>query len=306
MLIACLNEAGIKALPMLVSTRDHGQPYRDYPMRQQFNHLLCYIEGPKPLFLDAGNVHRPITCPRIVSLNGAGFLLDERNPRWIEIGAPLSSETFLANTQLTADGVLSGTMTESHSGYSAVNERDNLRDDEKNDHIKKAWAHVFPDIQLDSIEIMNKASLYLPFKRTMSFTLPNAAIVADDLLYIKPTLKTDFDESLFKQPTRNYPIDMPNPIRDNFVLIMTLPEGYTVEELPKEAKITLLDNGATYIYSCTHTGNQIQLNVRVDIKKLHYAKEDYANVKSFFDMIAAKQAEQIVLKRNEVKSENKK
>ena len=306
MLVACLNEASIKAFPLLVSTRDHGQPYKDYPIRQQFDHLLCYIPGEKPVFLDAGNINRPINYPRIPSLNGVGFVLDEIHPRWIEIPAPLSTETVLANCELSAEGVLTGTIMESHGGYSAVNERGNLKDDEKNENIKKAWAHVFPDMKLDSIEIINKDSLHLPFKRTMSFTLPNAAIVADDLLYIKPTLKTDFDESLFKQPTRNYPIDMYHPIRDNFVLNMTLPEGFTVEDLPKEAKITLSDNAASYIYSCTQTGNQIQLRVRVDIKTLHYPKEAYTGVKDFFDMIAAKQAEQIVLKKKEVKNDNKK
>ena len=302
MLIACLNEAGIKAYPMLVSTRDHGQPYLDYPIRQQFNHLLCYVQnGEKVMILDAGNIHRPMDCPRIPSLNGSGFVLDVKNPRWVKIVAPLSTQTVLATCNLSAEGVLSGNINESHNGYSAVNERTNLKDDDKSESVKKAWANTFPDIQVDSIVLMNKDSLHLPFKRSMSFTLPNAAIVAGDLLYIKPTLKTDFDESFFKQPTRNYPIDMPNPIRDNFILNMTLPEGFDVEELPKEEKVSLQEGAASYIYSCTKTGSNLQLRIRIDIKKLHFEKEEYTAVKQFFDHIAAKQAEQIVLKRKEVK-----
>ena len=198
---------------------------------------------------------------------------------------------------LSADGNLSGTFAEGHTGYSAVNERTNLKDDDKNEKIIKAWAHTFPDIQLDSIQIINKDSVHLPFKRTMAFNLPNAAIVADDLLYIKPTLKTDFDESPFKQTKRNYPVDMPHPIKDNFVLNLTLPADFTVEELPKAAKITLPNDGGTYIYSCSLNNNQVQFNVRIHIKQLHYPQEEYKNIKDFFDLIASKQAEQIVLKR---------
>jgi Domain of Unknown Function with PDB structure (DUF3857) len=299
MLIACLNEAGIKAHPMLISTRDNGLPYTSYPIRKQFNHLFCYIEdGKKSLFLDVGNIFRPMTCPRIPSLNGSGFVLDANNPRWVDIVAPLSSEAILVQCTLKEDGFLFGSFSESHEGYSAVDERSSIKDDNKNENIKKEWEHVFSDIKLDSIKIINRDSTHLPFKRLISFTLPNAAVVSNDLIYLKPTLKTDFDESRFKQKKRNYPVDMPYPILSDYTLNLILPEGFSPEELPKDIKISLENDGGSYIYTCSHKENQIQLRVRVEIKKLHFPKKSYPALKDFFDIIAAKQAEQIVLKRN--------
>ncbi len=297
MLIACLNEAGIKALPMLVSTRDHGLPYKNYPIGRQFNHVLCYIEGEKPMFLDAGNIYRPMNVPRVPSLNGAGWVLDEKNPRWVDIPTPFSSETMLGNFALLEDGTLKGNIGGSYLGYAAVDERTSLKDDEKNENLKKAWAKAFPDIQLDSIVVVNKDSLYLPFKRTMNCIIPNAAIVADDLMYIKPTLKTDFDENPFKQEKRNYPVELPYPIRDHFVLNMAIPDGYTIEELPKEMVLGLPNNGGKFIYSCTKMGNKIQLMVRIELKQLYFPVEEYPNIKSFFNQIVTKKNEQIVLKR---------
>ncbi len=298
MLIACLNEAGIKAFPMLISTRSHGQPYKEYPIRKQFNHLLCYVEnGNEPLFLDAGNLNRPITCPRIPSLNGAGFVLDLDNPRWVNIVAPLSSQTVLINCNLSADGILTGKISESHLGYSGIEERANLKGDDKNDIIKRAWASIFPDFKTNSVEILNKDSMHLPFKRNISFTIPDAANVSNDLIYLKPTLKTEFEINPFKQAKRNYPIDMPYPIRDNFVLNLKIPIGFDVETLPKGIKVNLPNNGGSFIYSCSFNENMIQLNVRVEIKQFHYTKEEYVQVKNFYDMIASKQAEQIVLKK---------
>jgi Domain of Unknown Function with PDB structure (DUF3857) len=298
MLIACLNEADIKAYPMLISTRDNGQPYKQYPIRKQFNHLVCYVESDKiPMILDAGNIFRPMNCPRIPSLNGAGFVLDAKNPRWVDIVAPLSTQTVLMNCSLSSDGVLTGKINESHTGYSGVDERTSLKDDDKNENVKKAWTSIFSEFKINSVELINKDSMNLPFKRNISFTIPEAATISNDLLYIKPTLKTDFDQSLLKQSTRNYPVDMPYPIRDNFVLNLELPKDFIVEELPKDIKITLPNDGGSYVFSSTLKENALQLRARVEIKQLHYTKEEYGNVKRFFDMIAAKQGEQIVLKK---------
>ncbi|MBL7816484.1 MAG: DUF3857 and transglutaminase domain-containing protein [Saprospiraceae bacterium] len=298
MLIACLNEAGIKALPMLVSTIDHGFPYKDYPMSRQFNHILCFVDDvKKPLFLDAGNIYRPVGVPRVPSLNYWGWVMDKTNPRWVDIPTPLSSETMLANMTLQEDGTLKGFISTSYQGYAAVDERTILKDDEKNEKLKKAWAKSFPDVQLDSIIVMNKDSLNAPFKRNMVCSMPNAAIVADDLMYVKPTLKTDFDENPFKQEKRNYPVELPYPIRDQFVLNMTIPSDYDIEELPKEVSLGLPNGGGKFIYSCKKMNDNLQVMVRIDIKQLRYEANEYGNIKEFFNQIVTKKNEQIVLKR---------
>jgi hypothetical protein len=298
MLIACLNEAGINALPLLISTRGNGEINKEYPIIRQFNHLLCYIEnGNNPLFLDAGNIHRPMGVPRVPSLNGVGWVLDKNKPRWVDIPAPLSSETTLMNMDLLEDGMLKGTINSNYSGYAAVDERTSLKNDEKNEIIKKEWAKLFPDIQLNNIVVTNLDSSYLPFKRVMNCTIPNAAIVVDDLIYLKPTLKTAFDENPFKAEKRNYPIELPYPISNDYIFNVSIPEGYIVEELPKDISIDLLKDGGKFIYSCKKTDAKIELIVHIELKQLHFEVKEYENVKAFFNQIVNKKNEQIVLKK---------
>jgi hypothetical protein len=298
MLIACLKEAGIKAKPLLISTRDNGKAFKEYPFAGQFNHLLCYIDNDdKPLFLDVGSPVRPMNLPRVASLNGYGWILDKKNPRWVDIPAPLSTESMLADLFLSQDGTLKGKINTTYTGYAAVDERTEVSNDEKNTALKKAWAKVLPDVQLDSIVNINQNNLKLPFKRTMNCTIPNAAIIANDLMYFKPTFRTNYEENPFKQEKRNYPVDFPYPIRDNFVLNVTIPEGYIVEEMPKELTIALPKGGGKFIYSCTKTENKIQLTVRIDIKQLQFLPSEYGNIKSFFNQIVNKKSEQIVLKK---------
>lgn len=297
MLIACLNEAGIKAFPLLVSTREHGKPYKTYPIARQFNHLLCYIEKEgKPLFLDAGNAYRPINVPRVSALNGFGWVLDKNNPRWVEIPTPTSVETTVAFLDLKTDGTLQGTIKSDYLGYSAVDER-TTRSDSKNEYVKKEWAKLFPDIQLDSVVLTNKNDLNQPFQRSMNVTIPNAAVIADALMYIKPILKTNFDENPFKQQKRDYPVDLPYPISDHFVVHLTMPDGYSVEELPKDEAIYLKNNGGNFTYRCTKTDNIIQVKVDIELKQLQFLVDEYVQIKAFFEQIVLKKSELIVLKK---------
>ena len=296
MLIACLSEADVKAYPMLVSTRRHGKPITVYPIMDQFNHLVCYIEREgKPLMIDVGSIHRPIGLPRVSTLNEQGWILDKDNPRWVNIAAPLSNEVSLANFKLDNEGTLSGSISSNYRGYAAVSERGD--EDEKHEKTKKALAKDFPDIKIDSITTANLDNLAEAFKRTVYCAIPNAATTAGDLIYIKPSLKTDFDENPFKQPKREYPVEFPYPFKDQFVLNLTIPDGYAIEEMPKSIKANLPENGGTFQYLSSVTGNVIQLIVKIQLDQLRFEPEEYTTVKEFFNQIATKSAEQIVLKK---------
>jgi Domain of Unknown Function with PDB structure (DUF3857)/Transglutaminase-like superfamily len=299
MLIACLLEANIKASPMLVSTRGHGKPVTVYPIMEQFNHLACYIErGEKSLIIDAGNIHRPVGVPRGSTMNEQGFILDKNDPHWIVLSPSGSNEITLGNFKLSEEGTLSGSISSNYKGYAAVDVREEEEDKEKNHEIvKKALAKDFPDIKIDSITIMNLDNTAEAFKRIVYCEIPNAATTAGDLIYIKPALKTDFDENPFKQPKREYPVDFSHPFKDQFILNLTIPDGYKVEELPKSIKVSLPENGGIFQYLSSLNGNVIQLVVKIQLDQLHFESEEYVIVKEFFNQIATKSAEQVVLKK---------
>lgn len=296
MLLACLAEAGVKASPMLVSTRGHGKPVTTYPILDQFNHLTCYVERDgKPIIIDIGNLNRPVGLPRIPTLNGEGWVLDKTNPRWVAIAAPLSNKVLLADFKLDDEGTLKGVINGNYRGYAAVNERDD--ESEQHEKVKKDLAKDFPDIKIDSIVVANLRNTDEAFKRTIYCTIPNAATTAGDLIYIKPTLKTDFDENPFKQPKREFPVEFPYPRKDQFILNLTIPSGYVIEEIPKPIRVNLPDKGGFFQYISSVKDNLIQLVVKIQLDQLRFEPEEYDAVKMFFNQIATKSAEQIVLKK---------
>jgi hypothetical protein len=299
MLLACLSEAGVKASPMLISTRSHGKPVTVYPIMDQFNHLACYVERDgKPQVIDVGTIHRPVGTPRISTLNEQGWILDKENPRWVNIPRQSSNEISLANFKLSEEGTLTGSISSNYRGYAAVSERTDEADKEKkHEKLKKDLAKDFPDIKFDSITIANLDNTAEPFKRIVYCAIPNAATTAGDLIYIKPSLKTDFDENPFKQPKREYPVEFPYPFKDQFILNLTIPTGYKVEELPKSVKVNLPDEGGTFQYLSSVKENVIQLIIKIQLDQLRFEPDDYVLVKEFFNQIATKSAEQVVLKK---------
>ena len=296
MMVACLKEAKIKAFPMLVSTRSNGKAITAYPIVDQFNHAACYIDrGDKSIIADVGSSFRPLGIPRIETLNAEGWVLEKDNPRWVKITAPTSTTSTLSNFKLDSLGTLKGSIYYGFNGYAALSERGD--EEEKHEKIKKALGLAYPDIKIDSINTQNLHDALLPFKRKVFCEIPNAAITANNLIYIKPTLKTDFDENPFKLPARTYPIEFPYPIKDQFIINLTIPDGYTVDEMPKSIKLALPNNGGSYSYMSSVKDNLVQLVVKTQITQLIYLPEEYTNVKEFFNQIAAKSTEQIVLKK---------
>jgi Domain of Unknown Function with PDB structure (DUF3857) len=301
MMLACLSEAGIKAFPMLISTRKHRKPIVEYPILRQFNHLACYVEkGEKSFLIDLGNPNRPIGLPNIESLNGKGWIIDKDSQRWVNIVAPLSNEVSFANFKLDKEGTFRGSFTNSYGGYAAVKERENETEKSENDkNYKERLKKDFPDILIDSFSMTNLANVTEPLKRVVHCTIPNAANLVDNFMYVKPSLKTEFDKNPFSQPKRDYPIDFSNPLKDHFVLNLTIPEGYTVEDLPKSIRMRLPNEGGSFQYVSAVNGSMIQLEIKIQINQLHFEPEEYKTVQDFFNLIAAKSGEQVVLKKKD-------
>ncbi len=296
MMIACLKELGIKSFPMLVSTRSNGKPITVYSLADQFNHLACYIDrGEKSIIADVGSTLRPLGIPRIETLNEQGWILDKENPRWISIVAPISTTSVLTNFKLDSVGALKGSISASYKGYAAVIERN--KEEDKHEKIKKEMALAYPEINIDSIISQNTDNLSESFKRNTYCSIQNAATVANDLIYVKPTLKTAFDENPFKLPNREYPVEFSYPIKEQYISNLEIPMEYQVDEMPKSAKIILPNNGGSFTYVSSVKDKTIQLVVKITITQLFFSAQEYSIVKEFFNQIASKSTEQIVLKK---------
>lgn len=78
---------------------------------------------------------------------------------------------------------------------------------------------------------------------------------------------------------------------------ISLPEGYSVDELPQPKVISLPNGAAKYTYNVSQLGNMLNVVSFLQINKSLFLQDEYPNLREFYNQLVAKQAEQIVLKK---------
>ena len=96
---------------------------------------------------------------------------------------------------------------------------------------------------------------------------------------------------------REYPVDFGCPIKDSYIFVVEIPEGYSVESLPQNVALALPDNGGTFKFSVSQVGNKIAVNCLFNLTKTFYLIDEYPDLREFYARMVAKQAEKIVLKK---------
>ncbi|WP_299703018.1 DUF3857 domain-containing protein [uncultured Pontibacter sp.] len=297
MLVAMLQEAGIDAAPVLVSTREHGRPPQEAPMLNKFNYVIAHvaIDG-KDLLLDATDPLLQTGMLPVRSLNGQGRLIKQTDQRWVAL-QPIMSNMKLYNGIMTIDqsGGINGNITESRAGYNAFTLRKTLLDEGEESYAEKFSKEVgnysVGKPVFNNVNILDK-SLDINYSLTASGNSQPANVI-----YVNPMLGQGEKENPFKLETRLYPVDIAAPIDQTYICRFELPEGYVLEEAPQNAMISLPENGGRFMYVVQQEGSTVQVMSKIIMAKPVYYAQEYPYLKEFYTQIVAKHAEQIVLKK---------
>jgi len=91
-------------------------------------------------------------------------------------------------------------------------------------------------------------------------------------------------------------VDFADALKSVYILNLTLPEGYTVLELPKSITLNMPRDTGQFRHLAQVEGNTLQLTSQMMIRKPRFEPHEYKNLREFFDRIVAAHAEQVVLK----------
>lgn len=123
--------------------------------------------------------------------------------------------------------------------------------------------------------------------------------VSGDYIYVQPMLNQAVKENPFKLEKRSYPVDFAYPRQYRYSLSLQIPDGYVIEEMPKTAKISLPNKDGEFLFHFAAMGGMLQMMSEIKINRTVFDSQTYPYIKEFYDMIVAKHAEQIVLKKQE-------
>ncbi|KAA5546740.1 transglutaminase domain-containing protein [Adhaeribacter rhizoryzae] len=298
LLVAMLKEAGLEANPVILSTRSNGFVGSfTYPSISKFNYVIGHvIIGEKEYLLDASERDAMPNMLPVRCLNREGLLVSAKSSRWVSLmPTTKASNMYQSSFVIGKDNSVTGKIEHSSAGYAAMSYRKKITAEGEKKYVEKALSKTdYWEINKFTIRNADATSEALKIGYEVNLAGQEKPV---NTIYLKPMQNLGEKENPFKLDTRKFPVDFATPIDETHVYSYTLPEGYKVEEQPKNAVISLPENGGRFIYSITVLGNTVNVMSKLTINRPSFQAAEYPNLKEFYNHIVAKHAEQIVIKQ---------
>jgi len=314
-----LREMGVESYHVLINT-ERGSVTRDMPAHSGFNHavtaiklpagltdpsLIATMEHPKLgriLFFDPTNELIPFgQLPGYLQAN-YGLLVTPDGGELIELPqepSTMNSIRRTANLTLDATGTLKGEVKEVRLGERASSERWQLRtvtkDTDRIKPIEELLAGSLSSFRITRASLINFQQTDQPFGFNYSFESENYAKNAGNLLLVRPRVigqkSLGFLET--KEP-RRFPIELEEPTRDTDSFEITLPPGYTVDDVPPPVDADF--SFASYHAKTVVNGNVVDYTRTFEVKELSVPVNQAEELKKFYRIIASDERNTVVLK----------
>ncbi|MDQ1858122.1 transglutaminase-like domain-containing protein [Chryseobacterium sp. WLY505] len=290
-LVMMLREAGLKADPLVISTVENGLINLVSPNISNMNFVLAAISIDDQLHIyDATSKQSSLDEIPLKNWNQYGILVTKGKTLLIQMANVKSSNTFLTvNGKINDDGSISGTYSDRDTGAYAMYVKDSY--DDNAEKYKKQYKENF---SMDFTDIDSKVLENGDFESSMKFSSPNLIDRVGKKMIINPMLFLNKSSNEFDQTeVRQYPIDFGSPITKVKKVTLEIPEGYMIEEMPKEKKIVTEDKEIEYTYSIVQKGNKLEVTTTTKINSSDYPKEYYPAFKQIWG-VASKFENQVI------------
>lgn len=295
LLIAMLRHEDFKAIPILLSTRDHGKTYDKYPIMNKFNYVIVKTEiDGKEYLLDASTPLLGFGKIDNDCYNGNARMVDYP-PLILQLSADSLTEgrittVFMSNNE---DASISGHISTTLGDMASLAMRRKMKKtnpDEYFKDLKKGFNFdaTITNTSIDSLTLLDEP---VAINYDLSFK-PD-----EDILYFNPMLGEAITENPFAAAERIYPVEMPYKVDKTYIFNMEVPKGYMVDELPKPTRVSFNENEGMFEYLIAADQQRIQLRCSFKLNKANFLPEDYESLRELYSFITEKEGEQIVFKK---------
>ncbi len=304
MAVALMREYGIKSYPVFVSTKKHGKVEWDSPFSGQFNHVIALVEnGESEQFLDLTKGMLPDQLVTIDALNDKGLIIKDDNKFLVkDIEVPVSKSIQIIDANINEEGTLDGNCKLVSSHYENMYQRYIF--DEKTSDVDYAARFFDEDYSLSAINNLSAEKdndINKDMKSDFNFEIEEFITADDDIIYIPLTINDnlDFLDGAFDEINRTYPLEIPYPFEEKFVMKLKVPDGYVVEELPQNLKVSMPAGFAKFMFRVSESNGNIQISHSFMMKKHKYEPTEYVTLRSVYQQATEKLSEMIILKKKE-------
>jgi len=298
-LVLLLRKLDINANPLVLSTRSNGVLPQYSVSFDKLNYVAAYaVIGEKTYLLDATEENLPVGLLPERALNGRGMVVMKEGFNWLDLN-PVKKEKTASffKLKLSADGTMKGDWTKMCSDYAALDFRNHYKTFNSEDDYLKSIESKYIGLSVDKYTVSDFDSLQNPVKENFTIVWKNRATKTNNQLFINPILMDKWTENPFKLEQRIYPVDFTTAIEKSLIVYLELPEGYVVEQLPKNTKMALPENSASFQMQTAVMETGVQMIFKFNINKPVFYAAEYPDLKAYFDELVKKQSEMLILKK---------
>ncbi|MBP7984999.1 MAG: DUF3857 domain-containing protein [Bacteroidaceae bacterium] len=296
-LINMLEDVGVKAVPIVMRSRDAGRLPLTHPTIKSLNTFVvgAYINDTTMVYIDSSVDDGFLNVLPSKLLVDRARIISKDNCSWVNLQTVASSKiNMIVNGKIDASGLITGTISTSYRDNAAAKFRLDYR------QAKDSVTFYNQEAEKLGIDILKwQTSGVKDFSPavTTSVSFTKKCDSSADHIYVNPLITPPIKENPFSAVERNLPVEFSSPQMVNVSVSLSIPDGYTVEGLNNGVKINTPDNSMMFKYIVLAENNVISLQCRLNVNELFYSADKYPMIKDEYAKICEKCKDVIVLKK---------
>ena len=296
-LMAALKDAGFQVTPILLSPRHMGRIPYTHPTIDGINAFVVRValdEG-KYAYVDGTNPNSDIDLlPTELLVDRARVYGVNDDSGWCDLtGIAKNASVINMILKLDTEGTVSGEFIEQHLNQPALLANTAYTDAKSHEEYVESLEKEH-GIRIEELNLEGTGTKKLVQKYRMS-SQPSGT---DEFLYVNATIVPFMSTNRLNAQSRTLPIEFSYPMVYSIRCSLELPEGYTVEEMPKNINILAYEKGASCKYIAQAVGKYIQFRFQYSIERIVYLPSEFENLNSFLGMVADLSNSQFVIRKN--------
>lgn len=297
MLINMLRDAGLEAYPALLRSRDRGFLTVTRATIKEFNTFVVAVKtGDTYSYLDGSIEDGWLdVLPAHLLVDRARVIGKDKVAEWVDLTRLSAAKTrSVVTADLQPDGTLQADVQSKLTGSAAAYLRKEFRTATDSATYVSEQAQEL-NCEIESLTLTNHHGMGPEVERKMHLT--RQCDMAGDMIYLNPWVLNVLDENPLTEEERTLPVEFPQISTENLTTVVTIPEGYEVEELPQPLVIKSDDGTLSCLLASNVEGKKISSRCQIQVGKLFFAPNEYHFVKSFLDEVYKRLQDVIVIKK---------
>lgn len=297
-LINMLGDVGIKAVPVLMSTRANGRLPQTYPSLHKLNTFIIGIpNGSSWLYLDASAADGYLNVLPANLYSDQARIIQKGIPgQWVDLLTIADAKTIIDVTAaLFTDGKMVGVESATFANNAAANERRAFH--KENDSIdfvsKKARDN---GIEISDIQMTGHKTFSNTVKEIILFSKQGSK--SSDHIYINPFPEIPISKNPFLESERLLPVEFPYKQLFNMTIRLTFPKGWVLDEMPQRTRVTTADNSISgHISYEAINEDALFIQYQFKLNKTIYTNDKYPALKELFELFANRSKDVLVFRK---------